>query len=181
MSLPDRLGITLGTLPARVPYLTPPANAGAALARRPGSRLSAGICWAGRPHHANDHNRSIALELFLELCDLPGLTLYSLQKGPRAADIAEQCAQALVRDLSPQIEDFADTARFIQQLDLVITADTAVAHLAGALGRPTLVLLPFTADWRWLGRREDLPVVPDAAAHSPAVAARLEARDAPGA
>ncbi|HUZ74470.1 MAG TPA: tetratricopeptide repeat protein [Stellaceae bacterium] len=161
MSLPGRLGVTLGTVPARVPYLAPPpASAGAPLPRPPGSRLGAGICWAGRPHHANDHNRSIAFEHFLELCDLPGLTLYSLQKGPRAGDIAELCAQALVRDLSPQIQDFADTARFIQQLDLVITADTAVAHLAGALGRPVLVLLPFTPDWRWLGRREDSPWYP---------------------
>ncbi len=161
LSLPHRLGITLDTIPAKIPYLAPPAaGAGPAPPHPAGTRLAVGICWAGRPQHTNDLNRSIPLEHFLALCDLPGLTLYSLQKGARAGDITEQCAKALVRDLGPEIQDFADTARIIMQLDLVITADTAVAHLAGALGRPTLVLVPFTPDWRWLGRREDLPWYP---------------------
>jgi tetratricopeptide (TPR) repeat protein len=160
MSLAGRLGITLGNLPARVPYLTVPAAATASLPRPIGTRLAVGICWAGRQQHANDHNRSIGLEHFLELCDLPGVTLFSLQKGPRAGDIAAVGAQGVVRDLAPLLHDFADTARLMQQLDLVVTADTAVAHLAGALGRPALVLLPFTADWRWLGVREDSPWYP---------------------
>jgi tetratricopeptide (TPR) repeat protein len=161
LSLPHRLGLTLQTIPAKIPYLVPPpATAGPVLPRPAGTRLAVGICWAGRPQHTNDHNRSVPLAHFLELCDLPGLALYSLQKGARASELTEQCAKALVHDLSPLIQDFADTARFVMQLDLVITADTAVAHLAGALGRPTLVLLPFTPDWRWLGRREDTPWYP---------------------
>lgn len=161
LSLPHRLGVTLGTIPAQVPYLAAPtATPDTLLHRPPGTRLTVGICWAGRPEHANDHNRSLALEHFLAFCDLPGIALFSLQKGPRAGDIAALSAAALVRDLAPRIHDFADTARFILQLDLVITADTAIAHLAGALGRPAIVLLPFTPDWRWFGRREDSPWYP---------------------
>ena len=161
MSLPHRLGITLATLPAPARYIgAPPASAGPPLPRPPGTRLAIGIVWAGRPQHTNDHNRSITIEHFLTLCALPGVALYSLQKGPRAGDIAELGAQSLVRDLGPQIKDFADTARLIMQLDVVITIDTAVAHLAGALGRRTFVLLPFTPDWRWLGGREDSPWYP---------------------
>ena len=91
---------------------------------------------------------------------LPGVALYSLQKGARAADIAASGATALIHDLSPAIHDFADTARLLMQLDLLITVDTAPAHLAGALGRPAFVLLPFTPDWRWMGQREDTPWYP---------------------
>lgn len=159
LSLPHRLGIALDNIPTRVPYITPPAT-GPGVARPAGTCVAAGICWAGRPQHTNDRNRSIPFEHFLELCDLPGLALYSLQKGARARDIADHGAQALVRDLAPALHDFADTARLISELDLVITVDTAVAHLSGALGRPTLLLLPYTADWRWLGRREDTPWYP---------------------
>jgi len=161
MSIANRLGITLASLPGPVPYLTAPSS-GPVLARSPGTRLTVGIVWAGRGQHTNDQNRSMALDHLLTLCDLPGLTLYSLQKGPRAADVAALGAQALVCDLGPQITDFADTARLLAQLDLVITVDTAVAHLAGALGRPTFLLIPFTPDWRWLAAREDSPWYPTA-------------------
>jgi tetratricopeptide (TPR) repeat protein len=161
LSLPLRLGVTLGTIPTHAPYLRPPSPTPETQISRPaGTQLAVGICWAGRPEHANDRNRSLAFEDLLAFCDLPGVTLYSLQKGPRARDIAAHGATALVHDLDPQITDFADTARLILQLDLVITADTAVAHLAGALGRPAIVLLPFTPDWRWLGGREDSPWYP---------------------
>jgi hypothetical protein len=91
---------------------------------------------------------------------IAGVALYSLQRGPRAADIAAASAAPLVHDLKPQIQDFADTARPIRQLDLVVCIDSAVAHLAGSLGRPAFVLLPYTPDWRWLGRREDSPWYP---------------------
>jgi tetratricopeptide (TPR) repeat protein len=159
MSAAHRLGITMASLPGQVPYLVAPPI-GPALSRPAGTRLAAGIVWAGRPQHTNDQNRSLALESLLTLCNLPGLTLYSLQKGPRAGDIAALGARAVVRDLGPLIQDFADTARLIMQLDLVITVDTAVAHLAGALGRPTFLLVPFTPDWRWLAAREDSPWYP---------------------
>ncbi|MGH7089378.1 MAG: tetratricopeptide repeat protein [Stellaceae bacterium] len=159
MSLPFRLGITLANLAAHRPYITAPGG-GPKLPRPGGTRLAAGIVWAGRPLHANDANRSMPLDQLLGLFDLPGLALYSLQKGARAADIAAIGARALVHDLGPAIQDFADTAHLIMQLDLVITVDTSVAHLAGALGRPCFVLLPFTADWRWMGRRDDSPWYP---------------------
>jgi tetratricopeptide (TPR) repeat protein len=161
MSLPNRFGITLETIPAAVPYLSlPPAVAGPSLPRPPGTRLAIGIAWAGRPEHTNDHNRSMRLEDFLGLADLPGVALYSLQKGPRSRDIAALGATALLADLDPQIQDFVDTARLMLQLDLVICIDSSLAHLAGALGRSAFVLLPFTPDWRWLGHREDSPWYP---------------------
>jgi len=159
MSLASRLGITLANLPATVPYIAAPAT-GPVLPRPPGTRLTVGLVWAGRPRHANDHNRSLGLDELLRLCDLPGVQFYSLQKGERAADIAALGARPLVRDMAPAISDFADTARLVMQLDLVVTVDTAVAHLAGALGRPAFVLLAFTPDWRWMGKREDSPWYP---------------------
>jgi Tfp pilus assembly protein PilF len=151
MSLPHRLGITLETLP-RTPYLAPPPmDDPPQLIRPPGTRLAAGIVWAGRPQNAADQDRSMTLQHFLGLCDLPGLALYSLQKGARASDIGSQGVQALVQDLGSKDRDLADTAHLVMQLDLVISIDSAVAHLAGALGRPGFVLAPFTPDWRWAG------------------------------
>jgi tetratricopeptide (TPR) repeat protein len=161
MGLPHRLGITFDTLPNDVPYLVPPPMiVGPRLTRPPGTRLAVGIVWAGRPAHTNDHNRSMTLEYLLALADIPGVALYGLQVGPRAADIRALSAQGLVHDLSPEIRDFADTARLILQLDRIVTIDSAVAHLAGALARPTFVLVPFTPDWRWLRGREDSPWYP---------------------
>ena len=161
MGLPLRLGITLDSLPNDAPYLVPPPMiVGPRLPLPAGTRLAVGIVWAGRPAHTNDLNRSMPLEHFLSLADLPGVALYSLQVGPRAADIRALSAHGLVHDLSPEIHDFADTARFILQLDRVVTIDSAVAHLAGALARPAFVLLPFTPDWRWLRGREDSPWYP---------------------
>ncbi len=159
MSLAHRLGITLANLPAKIPYIAAPA-AGPVLLRPPGTRLTVGLVWAGRPRHANDQNRSLNLDEMLGLCDLPGVQYYSLQKGERANDIANIGAKVLVRDLGPAIGDFVDTARLIMQLDVVVTVDTAVAHLAGALGRPAFVLIPFTPDWRWMAKREDTPWYP---------------------
>jgi tetratricopeptide (TPR) repeat protein len=160
MSLPGRLGVTIETIPAPTPYIKPPTLDVPRLNRPAGTRLAVGIAWAGRPEHANDHNRSAKLEDFLYFCDVPGVTFYSLQKGPRVADIAALNAQVAVRDLNPFIRDFADTAAIVAQLDLVICIDTAIAHLAGALGKPAFVLLPYTPDWRWLGQREDTPWYP---------------------
>ena len=159
MSLPNRLGITLANLPAQVPYLAAPTT-GPVLGRPQGTRIAAGIVWAGRPQHTNDQNRSLTLEEMLPLAELTGLTLCSLQKGKRAEDIISCGARGLVYDLGPAINDFADTARLVMQLDVVITVDTSVAHLAGALGRPVFVLLPNAPDWRWMGAREDLPWYP---------------------
>ncbi len=160
LSLPGLFGTTLETIPAECPYIKVPASAGASLRRPDRVRLAVGICWAGKPTHKNDQNRTTGLEHFLTLMEEPDIAFYSLQKGPRAADLVTSGTGALVEDLSGRIDDFADTARFIQQLDLVITVDTAVAHLAGALGTPVWVVIPAAIDWRWMRGRSDSPWYP---------------------
>jgi FkbM family methyltransferase len=161
LSLPRLFGTTVETIPADCPYLKAPKPGGAAALRRPERvRLQVGICWAGKPTHKNDHNRSAGIEPFLTLMDDPEIAFHALQKGPRAADLVTSGAAALVEDLSARIDDFADTARCLKQLDLVITVDTAVAHLAGALGVPVWVALSTTIDWRWMRERSDTPWYP---------------------
>lgn len=148
LSLPGLLGLgTEGV--ASPPYLKAPAVGRPPLARPPGTRLAVGFCWAGRPTHPNDRQRSTGLKPFLPLLSRRDVHFVSLQKGPAAAEVAQQGVEALLRDLTAEIDDFADLAHWMAQLDLVISVDTAVAHLAGALGRPCWLLLPFSADWRW--------------------------------
>jgi len=111
------------------------------------------LAWAGNPQHKNDANRSIAWEQFATLTELDGGDFFSLQVGPRAAD----CAGSEVVSLESQLNDVAATAAVIEPLDLVITVDTAVAHLTGALGKPTWVLITAMPDWRWQLSRTDSP------------------------
>jgi len=144
----DILGVTAETVPAPIPYLTVPARPG--LPPAPvGTRIRVGICWAGSPAHSNDAARSVPFEMFLPLLGFPGIELVSLQVGPRAADIAAAGATQLVLDPSPRLGDFGDTAALLAGIDLVISVDTSVAHLAGALGRPVWTLIPYHPDWRW--------------------------------
>jgi predicted O-linked N-acetylglucosamine transferase (SPINDLY family)/ADP-heptose:LPS heptosyltransferase len=157
MSLPRVLGVTLDTLPAKVPYLHADAAAVERWARRlagTGSGLRVGIAWAGNPAHAGDARRSIALERFAPLLDVDGVRFYSLQVGERAGDLARLPAGKVV-DLAPELTSYAETAAALAHLDLVVSVDTSVVHLAGALGRPCWVMLPFSPDWRWLLERED--------------------------
>jgi len=156
LSLPGLLGLDRAGV-ASPPYLKAPAVGRPPLARPPGTRLAVGLCWAGRPTHQNDRQRSTGLKPFLPLLSRPEVLFVSLQKGPAAAEVAQQGVEALLRDLSPEIEDFADLAHWMAQLDLVISVDTAVAHLAGAMGRPCWTLLPFAADWRWGRVAQDTP------------------------
>jgi hypothetical protein len=161
LSLASRFGITLATIPNAVPYLSiSPSIDHARLVHGRGETLSVGLVWAGSQSNTNDANRSIPLEHFFPLTGIADVECFSLQIGPRAVDLGSSGATSLIHDLSPSITDFADTAALIRQLDLVITVDTAVAHLAGALGHPAFVLLPYTPDWRWLGSREDSPWYP---------------------
>jgi hypothetical protein len=112
------------------------------------------LVWAGNPGHANDHRRSIPRHLFTPLIESrPDTTWVSLQVG--ATD-----GGPTMLDAGPDLRDFADTAALIAALDLVITVDTAVAHLAGAMGKPTWLLLPFSPDWRWMLGRDDTPWYP---------------------
>ncbi|EPY01138.1 tetratricopeptide repeat protein [Magnetospirillum fulvum] len=148
LDVADILGLVPETVPAPVPYLAVPKRS--ILPPPPaGTRLRVAICWAGSTLHSNDAARSVPFELFLPLLGIPGLELVSVQVGPRAADIAAAGAEPLLLDPSSRLADFGDTAAVLAGLDLVISVDTSVAHLAGALGRPVWTLLPYHPDWRW--------------------------------
>ncbi len=126
-----------------------------------GEEPKVGVAWAGSPGHGNDHRRSIPLSQFKELFALSGVNFFSLIRDMRPID-EEQLKQLAVVDLRHQLIDFSVTARFIQQLDLVITCDTSIAHLAGGMGKPVWVLLPFAPSWHWMMDREDSPWYPTA-------------------
>ena len=121
----------------------------------PPGGLRVGIGWAGRPTHNNDRNRSVPLSVLAPLAAVPGVVFVSLQKGAAAAQ-AEHWPGSLI-DAQGRIETFEDTAALLEQLDLVIAVDTSLVHLAGAMGRPAWVLVPFAPDWRWLAGRMDTP------------------------
>lgn len=154
-SLPFLLKVRSDDLPAE-PYLTAdPAKRQAWEARLPpGPRI--GIVWSGNPEHLDDRNRSMTLRTLLTMLP-PGLTVLSLQKDPRPDDAQTLRQTGQVVDLGPALDDFTDTAAIVACLDLVISVDTSTAHLAGALGRPVWILLPFAADWRWRRDRPDTP------------------------
>ena len=160
MSLPLAFGTTLDTIPATVPYLTVPQEADTAHLPDRGDGLRVGIVWAGSPGHLRDRFRSVPLELLKPLFDLEEVQFYSLQMGPAAEELSKADISLEVIDLAPRIEDMADTAALIAHLDLIIAVDTAVAHLAGALGKRVWVMLPLVPDWRWLLDREDSPWYP---------------------
>lgn len=163
MSLPLACGTTLETIPARIPYVrAPKALAEGWAMRLDGAGPKVGLAWAGNPAHANDRNRSIPMALLQPLLALPGIRFVSLQKPGSGARAGMAELPGHVLDASADLRDFADTAALVENLDLVIAVDTAVAHLAGAVGRPMWLLLPFAADWRWLLEREDSPWYPTA-------------------
>ena len=122
-------------------------------------RLRVGLVWSGTPTHGNDRNRSMSLRTMSAILDADARFI-SLQKEPRPADKATLLERSEIVDPTAQIGDFVDTAAIVSCLDLVITVDTSVAHLAGALGCPTWILLPYTPDYRWLLDREDSPWYP---------------------
>jgi tetratricopeptide (TPR) repeat protein len=164
MSLPLAFGTVLDTIPAAKSYLKAPQP----YLEKWELRLSGpkwprvGLVWSGSPTHKNDHNRSMPLSSLAPLLSQPGVECFSLQRDMRAADLAALEAGLPVVQLGPDLQDFADTAAAITLLDLVITVDTGVAHLAGALGKPVFILLPFNGEWRWLADREDSPWYPSA-------------------
>jgi len=160
LELPYILGTTTDTIPANVPYLSPPSQSTIQLEVPPNTRLKIGIVWATNPSNSTSGKRSCSLSHFLSLLEVPGIALYSLQKEQPATDRDLLQNTPRLQDLQEQLTDFADTACAIAQLDLIITVDTAVAHLAGALGKPTWTLLPHIADWRWLTDRDDNPWYP---------------------
>ena len=160
LSLPRIFATTLDTVPDSVPYLAAPELHNLDLPRAAGSKLSVGIVWAGSPTQANDRRRSCPMDRFLALMGVPGVDFFSLQKGAAAKQLQSSAAAALVTDLGGRLQDFADTAAVVDQLDLVIAVDTAVVHLAGALGRPVWMVLSYTGDWRCPAGRQDSPWYP---------------------
>lgn len=162
LSLPAIFDTDEATTPCAVPYLHPEPEAVAGWAERLAGHdgMRVGVVWAGSPGHANDRNRSLTLEALAPLSRLPGVTLFSIQKGPTEGLAADPPAGMRLVNLSPHISSFLDTAAIAANLDLVVCVDTSVAHLAGALGRPVWVLVPFAPDWRWMLDREDTPWYP---------------------
>lgn len=170
MSLPYILGRGNALDAERVPYLQTTGDVSSSMAAvlpsdDPAFRV--GIVWAGQPKHQNDHNRSIDLGVIASLFDIDGIDWFSVQKGEAAeARLAELNTVRIaggaraVAELGPHFSSFIDTAHAMSRLDLVITVDTAVAHLAGAMGIPCWVLLPFVPDWRWQLQRTDTPWYP---------------------
>jgi tetratricopeptide (TPR) repeat protein len=162
--LPLAFKTRLETIPAARAYLPPLPEARLREWReRLGAhdRLRVGLVWSGNPSHANDRNRSMTLQRMLSILH-ERASFYSLQKEPRDEDRATLAARADIIDFTGYLTDFVETAALISCLDLVVTVDTSVAHLAAALGRPTWILLPHTPDYRWLLDRDDSPWYPSA-------------------
>lgn len=163
LSLPLALGTEPATIPADIPYLVPSAEEIRRWRERlPHGRPRIGLVWSGAPLHDNDLNRSLPLKTLQPLFDLPDLAFVSLQHVVREEDAPLLQSSATVCRIGEECRDFADTAAAIAALDAVISVDTAVAHLAGAMGKPLLLLLPFAADFRWLRERHDSPWYPTA-------------------
>ncbi len=166
-SLPRAFGTTLETIPAPIPYLRAEAERCAHWRRRlttlaPTGYRRIGLAWAGRPSHENDRNRSLALTTLAPLGGLARTVLFALQLGPAQSQVATYYGAAPLINLGPEIADFADTLAIVDALDVVITVDTSLAHLAGAMGKRVCVLLPYAPDWRWLTGRGDSPWYPTA-------------------
>jgi tetratricopeptide (TPR) repeat protein len=168
LSLPSIFATTLETIPAAIPYLAAdPAQSARwreRLSQAPGAKV--GLVWSGgqRPDQPNaaaiDRRRSVTLDAMAPLAEVAGVTFFSLQKGPPALQASAPPAGMTLFDFTDELDDFADTAALVEALDLVISVDTSVAHLAGALGKPVWLLNRFDTCWRWLVDRDDSPWYP---------------------
>jgi len=154
LSLAGIFGYDLETLPRNVPYLGAPDPM---TALPDDGRLKMGLVWAGKP---TPRDRSYPLRQALPALGDPRWDVFSLQMGPRAKELKELGADAFITDLAPSLVDFAETAAILKKLDLLVTCDTSIAHLAGALGVPTFMLLLYTSDWRWFDKGADSPWYP---------------------
>ncbi len=163
MTLPKVFGTTLESIPSENPYLKVEPDLKRIWKERINSKNSnfkVGLIWSGNPEHLNDRNRSIGLNILFPLFQIQNIKMFSLQKGLDSAEAKRNTRNLDLIDFTEHIRDFSDTAALIENLDLVISVDTAVAHLAGALGKKVWTLLPFSPDWRWLLGREDNPWYP---------------------
>ncbi|HZI84575.1 MAG TPA: DUF5672 family protein [Casimicrobiaceae bacterium] len=156
------LGTTPETIPAHGPYIAVQESRRAAARStlaRGASGLRVGLCWAGSPANSNDRNRSLPLATLAPLLDVPGIAWFSLQAGEAAGQLATTAGAGRIVPL-PEGPALIDTTALIAELDLTVTVDTAIAHLAGALAKPAWVLLPYAPDWRWQLGRDDSPWYP---------------------
>ena len=157
--------VQLDELPVVSSYVTPPPGAAEEWAakldaRLPRRRLRVGLFWAGRPTHPNDRRRSLRLEHLASITDLPGIDFVSLQKVVPPADAQRLAAMPNIIDMSADLADFGVTAGIMANLDMLVSVDSAVIHLAGSMGVPVNVLMGTPSDWRWLQGRDDSPWYP---------------------
>ena len=155
--MPGIWGTDLDSIPGEFPYLPPVRRKHPVLP--PARQFRVGIVWGGNPTQMSDRQRSCRLSDFAPLFELPGTEFISFQVGPRARELRSGW-RGLVHDPGDALVEFEDTADTLMEVDLVITVDTMLAHLAGALGRPVWTLLAFTPDWRWMLERTDTPWYP---------------------
>lgn len=165
--LPRLAGTDAASIPDGTPYLRADEARLVAWSERlrllsPAGYRRIGIVWAGRPTHRNDRRRSIDLRQLAPLSTLPGVTLFALQKGGPQAQIGRYWGRAPLVNLGPEIRDYGDTMAIIECLERVVTVDTSVGHLAGAMGRPVSIMLPYAPDWRWGLGDETTPWYPTA-------------------
>jgi hypothetical protein len=162
-SLPFALHTEPSTVPAQIPYLSADdarlAKWSARLDALPRPRIA--IAWSGNPSHDNDRNRSVAFARLAQLFAVP-VGFVGIQRDVRGEDAVPLAAERRVTSIGDELEDFSDTAAVLALCDLVVTVDTAAAHLAGAMGRPVWVLVPYVPDWRWTRDGETTPWYPTA-------------------
>lgn len=161
LSLPGIFGSNMDSIPSDIPYITvdPELAEQWRLKLAINNDFKIGIVWAGRPTF-KDHYRSCSLADFAPLAEIPGITFYSLQKGPASEEILNPPKDMKIINLDKELKDFSDTAAVMNNLDLIISTDTAVVHLAGAIGKPIWTLLHTSSDWRWFLNREESPWYP---------------------
>lgn len=163
LDLPLHYGTTFENIPASVPYLTTPQDKAARWRERLApwqGKFKIGLAWSGSRQQVNNNNRALRLSDLMPILGIPGVQCFSLQKGDAGPFTDVSPPEGQLVDLTGEWTDFTDSAAMLQDLDLVISVDTAVAHLAGAMGRPVWVMLAPNADWRWLLEREDSPWYP---------------------
>lgn len=163
LKLPEIFETTLETIPSKIPYIFPDPSKVKKwhdTIQTDGTSLKVGLVWSGDPNFKRDQTRSCTLELFSRIGYFHEITFYNLQKGAAAQQVKNPPEGMKLVDYMDEINDFSDTAALIENLDLVISVDTAIAHLTGALGKPVWTLLPFVPDWRWMLNREDSPWYP---------------------
>ena len=158
MDVPGILGTDLDSIPGECPYL--PARPRPRPLLPPTRQFRIGMVWGGKPTHKQDGRRSCRLDDFAPLVELPGTEFVSLQVGPRAEELRPSGWRGLILDARDKVGSVEATADALSEVDLVITVDTMMAHLAGALGRPVWTLLSFAPDWRWMLDRIDTPWYP---------------------